>query len=86
MLRLIDLMFLSFSEASACIAMLRSSRALLIPHPRVVFVRVSMGVCSAWAVGGVVVMESMLRDLWAGLQDAEPKLCERQRGPGMPAA
>lgn len=66
--------------------MLHSSRALLIPHPCVVFVGVSVGVCSAWAVGGVVVMESVLRDLWAGLQDAEPELCERERGPGMPAA
>lgn len=31
-------------------------------------------------------MESVLRDLWAGLQDEEPELRERQRGPGMPAA
>lgn len=45
-----------------------------IPHPRIVFVRVSVGVCSAWAVGGVVVMESVLRDLWAGLQDANQEV------------
>lgn len=75
-----------WSRLCACVAMLRSSRALLIPHLHVVFVRVSVGVCSAWAVGGVVVMESVLCDLWAGLQDAEPELCERERGPGMPAA
>lgn len=61
---------------TACIGMLRPSPFLfpLIPHPHVVFVRVSVGVCSAWAVGGVVVMESVLRDLWAGLQDANQEV------------
>lgn len=55
----------------------------LIPHPHVVFVRVFVGVCSAWAVGGVVVMESVLCDLWAGLQDANQEVCERRRGRGL---
>lgn len=73
----------SLSPALRCSAPPVRSSFLISP---VVFVRVSMGVCSAWAVGGVVVMESVLRDLWAGLQDAEPELCERERGPGMPTA
>lgn len=58
----------------------------LIPHPHVVFVRAFVGVCSAWAVGGVVIMESVLCDLWAGLQNANQELCERRRGHGLRTA
>lgn len=57
-----------------------------IPHPRIVFVRVSVGVCSAWAVGGVVVMESVLCDLWAGLQDANQEVWGWRRAPGLRTA
>lgn len=60
-----------------------SSLISLIPHLHVVFVRVFVGVCSAWAVGGVVVMESVLCDLWAGLQDAIQEVCDRRRGSGL---
>lgn len=75
-LRLIEyLMSLSFSNRLHRDAPpLALSFPPLIPHPRVVFVRASVGVCSAWAVGGVVVMESVLRDLWAGLQDANQEV------------
>lgn len=47
------------------------------------FVCVFVGVCSAWAVGGVVVMESVLCDLWAGVQDQNQEVCERERGLGL---
>lgn len=60
-----------------------SSLISLIPHLHVVFVRVFVGVCSAWAVGGVVIMESVLCDLWAGLQDANQEVCDRRRGSGL---
>lgn len=39
-----------------------------------------VGVRSAWAVGGMVVMESVLCDLWAGLQDTNQEVHGRQRG------
>lgn len=78
-------MFLS-SKPLACNGMLDPSLIFLIPHPHVVFVRVFVGVCSTWAVGGVVVMESVLRDLWAGLQDSNQEVCERRRGSGLWAA
>lgn len=56
----------------------------LIPHPHVVFVHCAfVGVSSAWDVGGVVVMESVLCDLWAGHQDANQEVCERRWGPGL---
>lgn len=59
----------------------------LIPHPHVVpCARTSVGVCSAWAVGGVVIMESVLCDLWAGHQDAYQEVCERRRSRGLQAA
>lgn len=47
--------------------------SFLIPIP--VFVRhVFMGVCSEWAVGGVVIMESVLCYLWAGLQNTHQEV------------
>lgn len=54
-----------------------------IPHARDVCLCVSVGVCSAWAVGGVVVMESVLCDLWAGHQDANQEMWGRRRAPGL---
>lgn len=57
-----------------------------IPHPRVMCLCVSVGVCSAWAVGGVVVMESVLCDLWAGHQDANQEMWGRRRAPGLRTA
>ncbi|KAF3833627.1 hypothetical protein F7725_024831 [Dissostichus mawsoni] len=38
---------------------------------------------SAWALGGVVVMESVLCDLWAGLQDSNQEVCKRKCGNGL---
>lgn len=47
---------------------------------------VFVGVRSAWAVGGVVVMESVLRDLWPRLQNTNQEVCEWRRCLGMRAA
>ncbi len=84
-------MFLSLSNPLACDGMLHPLLpSLPLPPPPsflipmlCVFVRAFVGVCSAWAVGGVVVMESVLCDLWAGLQDANQEVCERRRGRGL---
>ena len=90
-------MFLSFSNPRACNGMLRPlptrptclPPSFLIPHVVCVCVCtcvVFAGVCSAWAVGRVVVMESVLCHLWAGLQDTNQEVCERRRGRGLRTA
>lgn len=81
-LRLIEyLMFLSFSNCLQWDAPLPSLFPSFLIY--MLCLCVFVGVCSAWAVGGVVVMESVLCDLWAGLQDANQEVCERRRGPGL---
>lgn len=51
-----------------------------IPHSHWLCVLVCACVSSAWAVGGVVVMEPVFCDVWAGLQDPNQEVCERRRG------